>query len=47
MITQLQGRLVEKSPTDVVIDCHGVGYFVNISLHTCCFTFSDEGVGGS
>ena len=34
MITQLQGRLVEKSPTDVVIDCHGVGYFVNISLHT-------------
>ncbi len=34
MITQLQGRLVEKSPTDVVIDCNGVGYFVNISLHT-------------
>ncbi len=34
MITQLHGRLVEKSPTDVVIDCHGVGYFVNISLHT-------------
>ena len=34
MITQLKGRLVEKSPTDVVIDCHGVGYFVNISLHT-------------
>ena len=34
MITQLQGRLVEKSPTNVVIDCHGVGYFVNISLHT-------------
>ena len=34
MITQLQGRLVEKSPTDVVIDCNGVGYFVNISLQT-------------
>jgi Holliday junction DNA helicase RuvA len=34
MITQLKGRLVEKSPTDVVIDCNGVGYFVNISLHT-------------
>jgi Holliday junction DNA helicase RuvA len=34
MITQLQGRLAEKTPTNVVIDCHGVGYFVNISLHT-------------
>ncbi len=34
MITHLQGRLVEKNPTDVVIDCNGVGYFVNISLHT-------------
>ena len=34
MIAQLQGRLVEKTPTEVVIDCHGVGYQVNISLHT-------------
>lgn len=34
MITHLQGRLVEKSPTDVVIDCNGIGYFVNISFHT-------------
>jgi len=34
MINHLQGRLVEKNPTDVVIDCNGVGYFVNISLHT-------------
>ena len=34
MITQLRGRLVEKSPTSVVIDCHGVGYLVNISLYT-------------
>jgi Holliday junction DNA helicase RuvA len=34
MIAQVQGRLVEKNPTDVVIDCHGVGYFLNISLHT-------------
>ena len=34
MITQLQGKLVEKTPTHVVIDCHGVGYFVNISLNT-------------
>ncbi len=34
MITQIQGKLVEKNPTDVVIDCQGVGYLVNISLHT-------------
>lgn len=34
MIHHLQGKLVEKNPTDLVIDCNGVGYFVNISLHT-------------
>jgi Holliday junction DNA helicase RuvA len=34
MITHIQGKLVEKSPTQVVIDCGGVGYHINISLHT-------------
>jgi Holliday junction DNA helicase RuvA len=34
MITQLNGRLVSKSPTTLVIDCSGVGYEVHISLHT-------------
>lgn len=34
MIAHIQGKLVEKSPTEVVIDCNGVGYLVNISLHT-------------
>ena len=34
MITHLSGRLVEKNPTNVVIDCNGVGYFIHISLHT-------------
>lgn len=34
MINHLQGRLVEKNPAYVVIECAGVGYFVNISLHT-------------
>lgn len=34
MITQLSGKLIEKNPTHVVIDCGGVGYEVNISLHT-------------
>ncbi len=34
MIAHLQGKLVEKSPTQLVIDCGGVGYEVHISLHT-------------
>lgn len=34
MITHLQGRLVEKNPTEVVIECNGVGYEVQISLNT-------------
>jgi len=36
MINYLKGKLVEKTPTYVVIECNGVGYTVNISL----FTFS-------
>ena len=34
MIAHIQGKLVEKTPTEVIIDCGGVGYQVNISLHT-------------
>jgi len=34
MIAHIQGKLVEKSPTEIVIDCSGVGYHINISLHT-------------
>jgi len=34
MITHIQGKLVEKNPTHVVIDCNGVGYMLNISLNT-------------
>jgi holliday junction DNA helicase RuvA len=34
MIAHIQGKLVEKNPTDVIIDCSGVGYHINISLHT-------------
>ena len=41
MITFLKGKLVEKNHTDVVIECQGVGYFVNISLHT--FSLLPEG----
>ena len=34
MITHIQGKLVEKTPTHVIVDCNGTGYFINISLHT-------------
>ena len=34
MITQIIGKLVEKNPTHLVIDCNGVGYEINVSLHT-------------
>ncbi|WP_142784956.1 Holliday junction branch migration protein RuvA [Changchengzhania lutea] len=34
MITHIQGKLTEKNPTHVVIDCNGVGYMLHISLHT-------------
>jgi len=34
MITQIQGKLIEKNPTNVVVDCGGVCYEINISMHT-------------
>lgn len=34
MIAQLNGRLIEKNPTELIIDCGGVGYLVKISLNT-------------
>ena len=34
MITHLKGKLVEKSPTNVVIEVNGIGYWINISLTT-------------
>ena len=36
--------LNEKNPTYVVIDCNGVGYEVNISLHTYGQLGSDENI---
>ncbi len=34
MITQIKGRLVEKNPAYIVLDCNGVGYLLRISLNT-------------
>lgn len=44
MIAHLQGKLVEKTPTEVVIDCGGVGYHVNISLHTFSLLPASENI---
>ncbi len=44
MITQLTGKLVEKNPTSLVVDCCGVGYEVKISLNTYGRIGSDENV---
>ncbi len=44
MITQIRGRLVEKNPTYVVIDCNGVGYLLHISLNTYSLLPSDENI---
>jgi holliday junction DNA helicase RuvA len=34
MYDYFEGRLAEKNPAFAVIDIHGVGYFLSISLHT-------------
>ena len=34
MITHIHGKLVEKTPTYVVVDVNGVGYQIKISLQT-------------
>ncbi|MFZ1752032.1 MAG: Holliday junction branch migration protein RuvA [Saprospiraceae bacterium] len=34
MIAYLHGDITHKTPTFIYIECHGVGYHVNISLHT-------------
>jgi len=44
MIAQLNGKLVEKNPTNLVVDCGGVGYDVKISLNTFSAIGSKENV---
>jgi len=44
MITQIRGKLIEKSPTYVVVDVSGVGYWLNISLNTFSLLPDDEAV---
>ena len=44
MITHLRGKLVEKNPTYVIVECNGVGYFLNISLHTFSLLKDQENI---
>ena len=34
MIGRLTGTLLEKSPPQVLVDCHGVGYEVDVPMST-------------
>jgi Holliday junction DNA helicase RuvA len=34
MIGRLSGTLIAKNPPEVVVDCHGVGYEVQVSMNT-------------
>ncbi|MBW2962447.1 Holliday junction branch migration protein RuvA [Mesonia aestuariivivens] len=44
MIAHLRGKLVEKNPTDITVECGGVGYFLNISLHTFSQIAAEESI---
>ncbi len=34
MFAYIEGIINEKNPAYIIIDCKGIGYFINISLHT-------------
>ena len=42
MISHLRGRMIEKSPTHVILECNGVGYHLEVSLHTFSGLSSEE-----
>ena len=44
MITYIKGRLVEKSPTKIVVEANGIGYDINISLNTFEKIGDDENI---
>ncbi|MGC1515429.1 MAG: Holliday junction branch migration protein RuvA [Maribacter sp.] len=44
MIHHLRGKLIEKNPTHIIVECAGVGYFVNISLNTFSKLPEDESI---
>lgn len=44
MITHLNGKLVEKNPTALIIECGGIGYEVKVSLNTFTNIGNDENI---
>lgn len=34
MITHIRGKLIEKNPTNAIVEANGIGYWLNISLNT-------------
>ncbi len=44
MIAHLNGKLIEKNPTTLIIECGGVGYEVKISLTTFSSIGSEESI---
>ena len=34
MIVNIRGKLIQKKPTDIIIDVGGLGYFCSISTNT-------------
>lgn len=44
MITHLRGKLVEKNPTYVIVECNGIGYYAHISLNTFSLIPDEEAI---
>lgn len=44
MIHHIKGKLVQKTPTNIVVEASGVGYFINISLHTYAQIVDEESI---
>lgn len=44
MIAHLNGRLIEKNPTSIIVECGGIGYEVKISLNTFGKIGSEESI---
>jgi Holliday junction DNA helicase RuvA len=42
MYSYIEGKLVEKNLTNVVIESNGIGYLINISLHTYSLLGDEE-----
>ena len=42
MYEYIQGKLVEKNPAYAVVEANGIGYLLNISLHTYSLLREDE-----